>query len=473
MAQHTRVIIIGSGSAGISALREVRRGIEDFRIINAGDWGTTCAARGCMPSKVMIEAANAFHRRHDFAQFGITGAEGLAIDIPSVMARIRRMRDNFVRSPRSIPEELGEKAISARARLLGPNRVEIEGMGEMTADAIILATGSSPVVPKPWERFGNRILTTDSLFELPDLPRRIAVIGMGAIGVELAQAMARLGIEVEGFDALETVAGVSDPEVAKVMRARVEADLPLHLGANAEITETETGLRVTGGDGGAFEADAVLAAMGRRPNIAGLGLETLGVELDERGMPPVDPATTQIGDLPVFMAGDANGIRPILHEAADEGHIAGRNALAETARAYCRRTSLGIVFSSPNAARIGQGFKDLEGQEILIGSFDFSRQPRARMAEKAHGLVRIYAERRGGKLLGAELALPEGEHFAHLLGLAIQSGLTAHQMLAMPFYHPVTEEGLRGALREIARQLPDANRSDLADCPETGHPALD
>lgn len=106
MSQHKRVVIIGSGSAGISALREVRRETEDFLIVNAGDWGTTCAARGCMPSKVMIEAANAYHRRHDFEAFGIGGADGLSIDIPALMERVRRMRDGFTRSPRSIPNSL-------------------------------------------------------------------------------------------------------------------------------------------------------------------------------------------------------------------------------------------------------------------------------------------------------------------------------------------------------------------------------
>ncbi|AQS47671.1 dihydrolipoyl dehydrogenase [Thioclava nitratireducens] len=474
MSQHARVVIIGSGSAGLSALREVRHATDDFLIINDGHWGTTCAESGCMPSKALIEAANAFHRRHDFEAFGISAAETLRIRVPDVMARMKRMRDDFTKSPRAVPEKLGEKAISGRARLLGPNRIEIEGHGEVTADAIILATGSSPVLPGPWKTFGDRIFTTDTLFDRDDLPKRIAVIGMGAIGVELAQAMARMGIEVAGFDALESVAGMTDPEVAALLRDAIAAELPLHLGAPAEISEGNAGSLIVKGAGGAeFEADAVLAAMGRRPNIAGLGLETLGVPLDDHGMPEVDASSTQIGDLPVFMAGDANAIHPILHEAADEGHIAGRNALAESPRRYRRRASMAIAFCAPNAVRVGQSFADLEGKDILIGHANFATQSRARLAEEAHGLIRIYAEPGSGKLLGCEMALPEGEHFAHLFGLAIQSEMSTYDMLAMPFYHPVMEEGLRSALREIARQLPDEERSDLADCPEKGHSTLD
>jgi dihydrolipoamide dehydrogenase len=97
------IVIIGAGTAGLSALREVQRKSDDFLLINAGDWGTTCAARGCMPSKALIEAANAFHRRRDFAAFGLTGADGVRVDIPAVLARVRRLRDDFVKGPEAVP----------------------------------------------------------------------------------------------------------------------------------------------------------------------------------------------------------------------------------------------------------------------------------------------------------------------------------------------------------------------------------
>ena len=229
-------VIVGAGSAGLSALREVRRYTEDFLLVNDGHWGTTCAAVGCMPSKALIEAANAFHRRDTFEEFGIRGAEGLRADIPDILARVRRMRDGFVKGPEAVPDKLGDRAISGRARLLGPGRLDVNGK-TVTARAIILAPGSSPVVPGPWRDFGDRILTTDTLFEQTDLPRRIAVIGMGAIGVEIAQALARLGLEVTGFDAVEALAGIDDAEVLAAFRPLFEAEVPLHLGAPAELED--------------------------------------------------------------------------------------------------------------------------------------------------------------------------------------------------------------------------------------------
>lgn len=465
------VIIIGAGTAGLSALREVRKRTEDVLLINAGHWGTTCAAVGCMPSKALIAAANAFHQRHALSEFGVRGGDALEVDVPAVLARVRKLRDGFVRGPSAVRDELGERAIAGRARLLGPDRVSVDGR-EITARRIILATGSRPVVPKPWARFGDRILTTDTLFEQADLPRRVAVVGMGAIGIEMAQALSRLGLEVAGFDAVEEVAGLTDPEVLAVARAALGRELPLHLGAAAELNEVDAGIEVRG-PGEAFVADVVLAAVGRRPNVDDLGLETLGVPLDDRGLPSVDPNTMQIGDLPVFLAGDANGDLALLHESADEGHIAGRNAVSDSEMKHCRRTELAIVFSSPGIARAGARFADLDGESIAIGRVDFARQGRARVEQRNVGLMRIYADKRTGKLKGAEMCVPAAEHMAHLIALAIQRDSTVQDFLAMPFYHPVLEEGLRTALRALARELPDRGASDLASCPALGIEALE
>ncbi|MFN4130751.1 MAG: FAD-dependent oxidoreductase [Paracoccaceae bacterium] len=142
-------VIVGAGSAGLSALHEVRRYTKDFLLINDGHWGTTCAAVGCMPSKALIEAANAFHRRHAFDEFGLRGADSLRADIPAVLARVRKMRDGFVKGPQSVPEKLGKRAISGRARLLGPGRLAVNSQ-EIEARAIILAPGSRPVMPDLW-----------------------------------------------------------------------------------------------------------------------------------------------------------------------------------------------------------------------------------------------------------------------------------------------------------------------------------
>lgn len=471
MSKELDVVIIGAGTAGLSALREVRKRTQNFVIVNDGPWGTVCARVGCMPSKVLIEAANAYHRRKSFTEFGISGAEHLAADIPAVLRRVRRLRDDFVRGTLKATDDLGERAISGRARLLGPGRLEVNGR-ELRARRIIIATGSQPVVPAPWRALGERLLTSDTLFEQENLPARMAVIGLGAIGVEIAQALSRLGVDVVGFDGAQTVAGLSDPAVNTVAVELLRREFPLHLGANAELTAAGDGVRVRAGDT-EVTVDCVVAALGRRPNVDDIGLDTLGVTLDERGQPPVDARTQQVGDLPVFLAGDADGHAPLLHEAADEGHIAGLNATRPAPICFERRTPLAIVFSDPNIASVGSRFQTLDDGSYYAGEVRFDNQGRARAAQHNRGILRVYAGRDDGRLLGAELCAPAGEHLAHLLALALQQSLTVRELLRLSFYHPVLEEGLRTALRDLASQFPAGVESDLATCEALGAEALD
>jgi len=173
------------------------------------------------------------------------------------------------------------------------------------------------------------------------------------------------------------------------------------------------------------------------------------------------------------MAGDANDQVPLLHEAADDGHIAGFNATRSVPICFKRRTPLVIVFSGPNIAAAGNRYQDLDQTKTLIGEARFDRQGRARTGQCNKGILRIYAAMDNGRLLGAEMCAPAGEHMAHLLALAIDRSLTVQDLLRMPFYHPVLEEGLRTALRTLAAQLPAGNEYDLAACGEFNMGALD
>jgi dihydrolipoamide dehydrogenase len=465
------VAIVGAGTAGLAALREVRDRVDNFVLINAGSYGTTCARVGCMPSKALIAAANAFHARTKLDEFGIRGGSGIRADIPAVLRRVRSLRDRFVAGVLKRTEDLGTRNIAGHARLDGPAQL-IVGERVIQAGQIVLAPGSSPIVPKPWRALGGRILTSDTLFDEEDLPLRIGVIGLGPLGVEIAQALARLGIDVHAFDAGKQIAGISDEKVAEAAREYLAKEFAIHLDTEVELADAGSGVELRW-EGGTVTVEKVIVAVGRRPNVEGLGLETLGVPLAENGRPEVDPMTMRIGTTPVLLAGDANGDKPLLHEAADEGHIAGLNATSKDPIRLPRRTPLGMVFCDPEIAFVGQRAKDLDPETTLTGEVSFARQGRARIMQENRGLLRLYAARRDGRLLGAEMAMPAAEHMAHLLALAIGRELTVHDLLRMPFYHPTLEEGLRAALRTIARELPPCALSDLAHCGSLGIEALD
>ena len=271
MIRHVDTAIIGAGSAGISALRQVKKSTENFVLIDPGPLGTTCARVGCMPSKVLIHVANVYHHRIIFDHYGIRGGEHLRADIPAVMRHVRALRDRFTNGMIEATRQLaGDELIQGRAVLEGPHRIRV---GELVIHAqnIILATGSSPYVPKVWRAFGDRILTSESIFEQEDLPPRVAVIGLGAIGLELGQALSRLGVKVTGFVRSAKIGGLKDPTVCAAALAAQRKEWDIHLNASVQIRDTNNGLEVSFGNESIL-VDKILVAMGVRPNVQGLGL---------------------------------------------------------------------------------------------------------------------------------------------------------------------------------------------------------
>ena len=457
------VAIIGSGSAGLNAMGQTRKAGKSFVLINGGEAGTTCARVGCMPSKAMIQVAEDYHRRTHLGKYGVDGHEALTLDSSEAMEHVQDLRDTFVdrvltNSTDDMPEDL---FIQDYARFIEPTLLEV-GEQRIRAGAVVIATGSRPLIPKAWQQFGERILTTDTLFELEDLPASIAVIGLGTIGLELGQSLSRLGVDVTGFDQLQGIAGITDPEVAQSAIELISKEFPLHLGQAAEIDEAGEKLRVTAGEHSVL-VDRVLCSIGRVPNIDRLGLENLGVPLDKRGLPPFDSNSMQIGDLPVFIAGDVNGERAILHEAGDEGKIAGWNAAHGQRQKFRRKTPLFINFCDPNICTVGRRFSELDMDTTAIGQIKFAPVGRALIMGKNRGVLRVYADKTTGQLLGGEMIGPKGENLAHLLCWCIQQGLSVGDLLRMPFYHPVIEEALQAALYDLYGKVEAKNDGGLTE----------
>ncbi|MGB5834495.1 MAG: dihydrolipoyl dehydrogenase [Thiohalocapsa sp.] len=457
------VAIIGSGSAGLNAMGQVRKAGKRFALINGGESGTTCARVGCMPSKAMIQVAEDYHRRTHLGKYGVDGHEALTLDAAEAMEHVQDLRDTFVdrvltNSTDDMPED---QFIQDYARFIEPDLLEVAGQ-RIRAGAVVIATGSRPMVPAPWQEFGERILTTETLFELEDLPASIAVIGLGTIGLELGQSLHRLGVAVTGFDQLETIAGITDPEVDKAAIEIIGKEFPLHLGEAAEIVEEGDQLRVTAGEQSVL-VDKVLCSIGRVPNIERLGLENLGVPLDDRGLPSFDRNSMQVADLSVFIAGDVNGERAILHEAGDEGRIAGWNAAHGQHQRFRRKTPLFINFCDPNIFAVGQRFSDLDPDSTAIGQIRFAPVGRALIMGKNRGVLRVYSDKATGRLLGGEMIGPKGENLAHLLCWCIEQDLTVGRLLRMPFYHPVIEEALQAALYDLYGKVDAKNDGGLTE----------
>lgn len=454
------VAVIGAGTAGLAAYRAAVAAGKRAVVIEGGPYGTTCARVGCMPSKLLIAAAEAAHVTSKWPEFGIRLDGAMQVDGAAVMARVKRERDRFVGFVlKSIDAIAAQDKIRGHARFVADDALQVEAHTRIEFGQAVIATGSAPSIPPMLRFLGERMIVNDDIFNWDKLPKSVALFGPGVIGLELGQALHRLGVKVLMFGKDHLVGPFTDPEVRAYATHAFQTEF--YLDANADVREVKPvaeGIAIRYVDRARAErndiVEYVIAATGRLPNVRQLDLQQTSLALDARGVPVFSRHTLQCGNSRVFIAGDANNDLPLLHEAADEGRIAGENAARyPDVRAAERRTPLSIVFSDPQLAAVGSRYADLAPGQFVTGKVSFEDQGRSRVMLRNKGLLHVYADAGTGVLRGAEMIAPDAEHLGHLLAWAVQQRLTVAQALDMPFYHPVVQEGLRTALRDALTQL--------------------
>jgi dihydrolipoamide dehydrogenase len=465
-AMHVDVAIVGAGTAGMGAYRAARAHTNSVLLIEGGHYGTTCARVGCMPSKLLIAAAEVADQARHADSFGVH-VKDLVVDGAAVMARVQRERDRFVGFVLESVEAIAPAdRLTAKVSFQDAQTLVTTQGQSIHARRIVIATGSIPVLPALLKGLGKHLLTNENVFDLPTLPKSLAVFGAGVLGIELAQAMSRLGVPVKVFGVRGAIAGIRDPAIRDYANQTFNQEFYLDASAQVQfVNESATGVEVhylhRDGTWHTEPFDYVLAATGRAPDVQGLALKNTGLTLNERGVPLFDRFTLQCANSPIFIAGDASNEIPLLHEAADQGRIAGDNAgRYPDIRSGLRCTPLAVVFTDPQVASVGfnldqlnQRFKD----RFAVGFVSFEDQGRSRVMLRNKGILKVYAELGSGLFLGAEMYGPAAEHIGHLLAWAAQQRMTVSGMLEMPFYHPVIEEGLRTALRDLKQKLNSFN----------------
>lgn len=459
------VAVIGGGTAGLGAYRAAKAHTDNVVMIEGGPYGTTCARVGCMPSKLLIAAAESVHQIEKAPAFGVHPQGDIVINGREVMDRIKRERDRFVGFVLEGVDEIpAHDKISGYAKFIDDNTLMVDEHTQVSAKRIVIATGSRPAYPAVWNELGDRLIINDDVFDWDDLPNSVAVFGPGVIGLELGQALKRLGVEVVMFGLGGQVGPLTDPTVMayadKTFNEEFYLDADVRLESMKRIGDAvEIQYQDKDGKFQVITVDYVLAATGRRPNVDKLAIENTALELDERGVPVADHFTLQTSVASIFVAGDASNQLPLLHEAADQGRIAGDNAgRFPDIRAGLRRSKISAVFSDPQIAMVGETYKEITTRLGNCGCFEtgevsFESQGRSRVMLRNKGVLHVYGEHGTGRFLGAEMMGPNAEHLAHLLAWAHQNKMTVAEMLDMPFYHPVIEEGVRTALRDLNAKL--------------------
>ena len=447
------VVVIGAGTAGLSALDELDHHGLSLLAIDHGPLGTTCIRVGCMPSKALLHAGRRWSTADALMSFD--KADG-ARARDRLWDEVRAIRKRLVTGEvEKIRRKLGHRLLIGSARFVAANAIEVDGI-RIEAGAFVIATGSQPVLPDELAELGDRVLTTDTLFDVDRLPASMGLLGLGNVGIEIGLALARLGVRVIAVDGKPHPAGIADPRIGRCAIRTFSREMTMHVEADAKVERHGPGLRMRVGTR-THVVERVLAAVGRKPDLKALDLAAAGIAWSDEEPPPIDTVTLRLANSSIFVAGDASPKRPLLHEAIDEGVIAARGAMRAIRakgpkRIDPRRTPLDIVFTDPDIVQVGRAFDELDPDRICIGTAAGDHNGRSAIDGSQDNLVRLYANRRDGRLLGAAAITVGGEHLAHLIALAIDRGLTASDMLAMPFYHPTFEELVQAALKDIEEQ---------------------
>lgn len=325
------LIIIGAGTAGISAYNEAIKYTQNILIINDGSWDTTCARVGCMPSKLLISSAN---RMHD-----IQTAEELAlkhnavIDTSDVMQRVHVLRERFIRATlKGVDQWDSSHKISGKAKFIDPQTIEVNGQS-YRAKSFIVAVGSRPNIDETLkQQLKEKYITSNEIFEFSQLPKSLAVIGSGIIAIELAQAMQRLGVQTTMFARSQKVGALTSPILQKLAQEQLSKELNIKFKTLPDEIEIQADkiikINFTENDQTkSIEVEYVLGATGRQSNIDRLGLDQLNSTFKDIKNLPIDKETKQLANLPIFIVGDAAPDAPIQHEAALTGKQVVHNCL--------------------------------------------------------------------------------------------------------------------------------------------------
>jgi len=457
------VIVIGCGTAGSKAAATAAGlGARVLAVDSADELGGLCILRGCMPTKTLLETAHRLHDVRDAERFGIRVAPP-ALEFGAHMERMRRLVARFQRAKVGGVERGGYALARAPARFVDPHTIEVGGEPRR-ARAVVIATGSKvrdlPVAAPEWAR----VYTSDDMFELEAPPARTLVLGGGAVGLEFAQWLARVGSRVtlaSRSPLLHRVDVELGQELTRALAEEMDVRRPSTLAGLERAADGS--LRATlrprgGGDLEVVEVDALLNATGRVPRLDGLGLEAVGVDPDRLGELPA----TLEGPLPhVFLAGDVSARTAILHEANLEGAVAGRNAARVAGvldgpleeRDPGSPPPMAVIFSDPPFASTGRSTVDCEREGIPYreATKRFPEQGRGIVVGARFGLLRVVVHAETNALLGCQVLGPRADDLIHVPATALAFGATARDMVArVPWYHPTLTEAFLEVFRALA-----------------------
>lgn len=466
------LIVLGAGSAGFAAARLAARDFgAKVALVDKGPLGGLCILAGCMPSKALLQSSRVARLLAEAKEFGLD-VTGWKPDFKAIMARkdrlIQGFRDYRTEGIESLPNTT---LVMGEARFLDGHTVQV-GERVLTAPKLILALGSTPMVPPIPGLAETGYMLSDHVLTLEALPESMIVIGGGIIALELGQFYARLGTRVTILEAAPRLVAREDADVSEVITRRlVREGLAVHTAVKPyEVTQVGDQKVVrfedAAGEKREVEASHLLVATGRAPNWEGLGLEAAGIKVEKRRLVLNRCMATTNPD--VFAAGDVTGGSYLVHVAIADAELAARNALMGCAPTpAAEHLFISAAFTEPNIARVGMSETEAKqlGRRVLIGRYDFADHGKAEILHETDGFVKMLADPRTGEILGATIVGPEGAELIHEVATAITLRATVEQFLQVPHVHPTLAEILTYPAEEILEQMRGLSRMESSRAP--------
>jgi dihydrolipoamide dehydrogenase len=442
------VLVIGGGPAGyIAAIKASRLGAKTA-LVEKDELGGTCLNRGCIPTKTLLKTAELIHEIAGAAGRGIIISDPrVSMDMPAAIKEKNRVVRKLTSGVASLLAANGVELFRGEGRLLAPGRVAVAGQGEAAAKKLILAGGSQAArLPIPGLELPG-VLTSTDILDMEEVPPRLAIIGGGVIGVEMAMIFQAFGSKVSIVEALPRILPFMDAETAALIHRILQsrgAEISAGTGL-ARIEKSDGGLNLVLSDGKALPADKVLVSIGRTGDLSCLG--DVAIKTEKGKVLVNDYMETSIPG--IFAPGDINGKKMLAHAAFKMAEMAAVNALAADGR-NMRKTDLrfvpSVVYSFPEAAAVGLTQEEAEREgPVLVGKFPLAANGKALAAGDAGGFVKVLADKKYGAILGVHIVGPGAAEIINEAASLMAMEITVHELAEITHGHPTVSEALMEA----------------------------
>lgn len=446
--REVQLLVIGGGPGGYpAALHAADHGLKVTLVDEDPKLGGVCLNRGCIPSKALLHVAKLIHEVRAATDWGLTFGE-MKLDLDKVRAFVQqKVVGKLTSGVGQLTKGRGVEVVKGHATFTGPNTVDIGGDAPQTLrfQNCIIATGSVPTVPKPWQLGDDRVMDSTGALLIPDVPKSMLVIGGGYIGLEIGTVYAALGTKITVVEALEGILPLADRDLVAPLEKKLRSEFAaIHVNTKVAKLEAKPDGIVATLEGkdvpGSITFDRVLVSVGRRPNFANLGLDRAGVKQDERGFILVDRQRRT--NVPHIQAiGDIAGEPGLAHKATAEARVSVEVLLGEPAE-WSPRAIPAVIYTDPEIAWAGLTQKEAEAQQVPheVTKFPWAASGRAVSVARTEGLTKLLVDPESKRVLGVGIVgVNAGEMIAEGV-LAIEMGAVARDVLESIHPHPTLSE---------------------------------